>query len=238
MKIEIWSDFVCPFCYIGKHLLDQAIETFNEKEQIELIYKSYELHPDAESNGNISMQEMIAGKMGISVEEAASMNERVKAHAASVGLDYQVDSMKQTNTLDAHRLLKYAETVGLASAYTARLFKAHFTESVFIGDNKNLLRLAEEAGLDRVQAEQILSSEAYLDDVRRDQLEGQTLGVRGVPFFVFNRKYAISGAQPLELFQETLERVWKEENHLPIERLSEPNGDVCTGDGCEIEEKE
>ena len=94
MKIEIWSDFVCPFCYIGKHLLDQAIETFNEKEQIELIYKSYELHPDAESNGNISMQEMIAGKMGISVEEAASMNERVKAHAASVGLDYQVDSMK------------------------------------------------------------------------------------------------------------------------------------------------
>ena len=238
MKIEIWSDFICPFCYIGKRLLDQAIEAFNHKEQIEVIYKSYELHPDVESDERIAVHEMLAGKMGVSVEEASAMNERVKAHAASVGLDYQFDSMKQTNTLDAHRLLKYAETAGLASAYTERLFKAHFTESVFIGKKENLLRLAEEAGLNRIQAEQILSSDAYLDEVRRDQLEGQTLGVRGVPFFVFNRKYAISGAQPLELFQETLDRVWKEENHLPSEYEIEPNGDVCTGDGCEVGEKE
>ncbi|WP_455675172.1 DsbA family oxidoreductase [Pradoshia sp.] len=238
MKIEIWSDFVCPFCYIGKRLLDQALDTFEHKEQVEVIYKSYELSPDAKSDESISVHEMLAKKMGVTAEEAKSMNNRVIEHAASVGLHYQFDSMKQTNTLDAHRLLKYAETVGKASVYTERLFRAHFTESAFIGSRETLLRLAQEAGLDQVRAEQVLSSDAYTSDVRRDQLEGQTIGVKGVPFFVFNRKYAISGAQPLELFEETLNQVWNEENNLSAGPRIESNGDVCTGDSCEVEEKE
>lgn len=236
MKIEIWSDFVCPFCYIGKRLLDQALDSFEHKEQVDVIYKSYELHPDVKSDESISVHEMLAKKMGVSTEKAVSMNNQVREHAASVGLQYQFDSMKQTNTLDAHRLLKYAETVGKASVYTERLFRAHFTESEFIGSHETLLRLAHEAGLDQVRAEQVLSSDAYAADVHRDQLEGQTIGVKGVPFFVFNRKYAISGAQPLELFKETLNQVWSEENNFSAGSRIEPNRDVCTGDGCEVEE--
>ena len=238
MKIEIWSDFVCPFCYIGKRLLDQALESFEHSDQVDVVYKSYELHPDAKSDESISMYEMLAKKMGVSAEEAASMSDRVKEHAASVGLRYQFNSVKQTNTLDAHRLLKYAETVGKASVYTERLFRAHFTESAFIGNHETLLKLAHEAGLDQVRAEEVLSSNAYESDVRRDQLEGQTLGVKGVPFYVFNRKYAISGVQPLELIKETLNQVWEEENNLSSISQIEPNGNVCTGDSCEVEDKE
>ena len=238
MKIEIWSDFVCPFCYIGKRLLEQALDSFEQRDKVEVIYRSYELQPDAKSDESISMHEMLAKKLGVPTEEAVMMNDQVREHAATVGLDYQFDSMKQTNTMDAHRLLKYAETVGKASVYTERLFSAHFTESAFIGSRETLLRLAHEAGLDQVRAEEVLSSDAYAPDVRRDQLEGQTIGVKGVPFFVFNRKYAISGAQPLELFKETLKQVWNEENNSSEGHRIEQNGNVCIGDGCEAEIKE
>ncbi|MED4015617.1 DsbA family oxidoreductase [Sutcliffiella cohnii] len=238
MKIEVWSDYVCPFCYIGKRRLEQALQTFPQKDKVEVTFKSFELQPHLPSDPNVSVHEMLAKKMGATIEQAKSMNEQVIQSAASVGLAYNFDSMKQVNTLDAHRLVKFAEQRGKAAELTERLLSAHFIESQFLGANETLISLAEEVGLDRDEVQQVLSSNAHLEEVRQDQVEGQQLGVQGVPFFVFNRKYAISGAQPLEVFTQTLTKVWEEENGAtPLQQVQSTTGATCTDDGCEIPEK-
>ncbi|SEB20923.1 Predicted dithiol-disulfide isomerase, DsbA family [Thalassobacillus cyri] len=237
MKIEVWSDFVCPFCYIGKRRLEQALETFAHKEDVELIFKSYELQPQLPSDENVSVYEVLANKMGTTVEQAKAMNNQLVETAKTVGLDYNFDHAKQTNTLDAHRLFKYAEKQGKGLVFTERLLRAYFTESRFLGRPATLIELAEEVGLDGEEAEEVLVGDDFLEDVRNDQREAQQIGVQGVPFFVFNRKYAISGAQPPELFQETLEKVWKEENETPsLQQVQTSTDAACTDDSCNVPE--
>lgn len=237
MKIEVWSDFVCPFCYIGKRRLEQALEEFDHKNKVEVSYKSFELQPHLPSDKNVTIHEMLAKKMNTTPEQAKAMNQQIIASAATVGLAYQFDEMKQTNTLDAHRLVKYAETKGKGSELTERLLSAHFLESQFLGEQETLLSLAADVGLNREEASKVLSGSEYLDDVRMDQQEGQQLGVQGVPFFVFNRKYAISGAQPHEAFVQTLKKVWEEENQSsPLQHIHSDSEASCTDDGCEITE--
>ncbi len=236
MKIEVWSDYVCPFCYIGKRRLEQALETFQHRDKVEVTFKAFELQPNLQSDPTISLDEMLAKKMNVSVEQAKAMNKQMIANAATVGLVYNFDEMKQTNTRDAHRLVKFAKTEGKEAALTERLLSAHFTESKYLGDSEVLLDLAEEVGLDRNQSKEVLSSEAFLEEVLQDQQESQQLGVQGVPFFVLNRKYAISGAQPLDTFVKSIEKVWEEENQLsPLEQL-QPSAEsgICTDDGCEV----
>lgn len=237
MKIEVWSDFVCPFCYIGKRRLEQALEEFGHQDKIDVSFKSFELQPHLPSDQNVSIHEMLAKKMNTTPEQAKAMNQQVIASAATVGLDYQFDEMKQTNTLDAHRLVKYADSVGKGGELTERLLSAHFLESKFLGEDETLLDLATEVGLNREEASKVLSSSDYLDDVRLDQQEGQQLGVQGVLFFVFNRKYAISGAQPHEAFVQTLQKVWEEENQSsPLQHIQTDSDATCTDDGCEVPE--
>ncbi|MEH7383389.1 DsbA family oxidoreductase [Bacillus sp. JJ1533] len=213
MKIEVWSDFVCPFCYVGKRRLEHALEHFPNRDQVEVEFKSFELDPNAKPYSGESIHELLASKYGTSVEQAKQMNENVGQQAAEVGLDYNFDKMKHTNTFDAHRLAKYAATVGKEKEMTEILLQSYFIEGKLISDHEVLADLAESVGIERQAVLDVLKDEKnYANDVRIDESIAQQIGVTGVPFFVINQKYSISGAQPTSTFLGALQQVWKEEN--------------------------
>jgi len=210
MKVEIWSDYVCPFCYIGKRRFELALQQFSNKQSVEVEYKSFELDPGALRDGNPGVHDMLAAKYGMSKEQAVANTNQITRQAKELGLDYDFDRMIQTNTFDAHRLTHFATQKGKHAEMTERLLKAHFTDTLHIGNRETLADLAAEVGLDRAEALQALTEGAYAEEVRADEQEAGQLGVRGVPFFVINRKYAISGAQPSEVFLQALQKAWDE----------------------------
>ncbi|MRG86109.1 DsbA family oxidoreductase [Salinibacillus xinjiangensis] len=242
MKIEVWSDFVCPFCYIGKTRLEQALDRFPHQNDVELEFKSFELDPNAQEYNGKSIHEALASKYGMSVEEAKRANEGVGKQAADVGLTFNFDNMKPTNTFDAHRLAKFAKEQGKEKEATNKLLYAYFTESKNLSDEDTLADIAEDTGLNRETAlEVIRDKNAYANDVRIDENLAQQYGVQGVPFFIINQKYAISGAQPLETFMNALEKVWEEEHPKPIfEDLSGDgaNDAFCADGSCAVPEKD
>jgi predicted DsbA family dithiol-disulfide isomerase len=240
MKIDVWSDFVCPFCYIGKRRLEEALNQFPNKDQVEVEFKSFELDPNAEKYNGQNIHEALAKKYGMTVEQAKEANENVGRQAAQVGLTYHFDEMKPTNTFDAHRIVKYAKTVGKEAELTEKLLFSYFTESKNIGEHDTLADIAASVGLNREEVFTVLQdSSAYKNDVRMDEALAQQYGVRGVPFFVINQKYAISGAQPTETFINALQKVWQEEHAItPLQDLSSNNeGAICTDDHCDIPSK-
>lgn len=210
MKIEVWSDYVCPFCYIGKRRLEEAIEQTGLGDKVEVIFKAYQLDPNSPKESDESMQVGLAEKYGMSIDEAKKMTDNVGEQAKSVGLNYDFDKMTPANTFDAHRIAKLAEQEGIAPAVTERLLKAYFIEGEKIGREDVLLRLAEEAGVVRDRVKEVLDSDEFSDDVRMDVAEAGQIGVKGVPFFVIDRKYAISGAQPAEVFADALRKAVNE----------------------------
>ncbi|TMN22509.1 DsbA family oxidoreductase [Lentibacillus cibarius] len=239
MDIEVWSDFICPFCYIGKRRLELALDQFPHKKKVAVTYNSYELDPNAERNPGKSIHELMAEKFGMSVEEARKSSEELGRQANELGLTYNFDTMQHTNTFDAHRVAQYAKNKGKEHAVTERLLRAYFTDSERISDHDTLARLAADAGLDRGNVRALLKRNDYADDVRIDEKEAAQLGVQGVPFFVFNSKYALSGAQPLDVFKEVLEKVWEEEQSEPSLQSLTPKKSkttYCTDEGCKIEE--
>ncbi|MFC2947877.1 DsbA family oxidoreductase [Virgibacillus sediminis] len=237
MKIEVWSDFVCPFCYMGKRRLENALENFTHKNDVILQYKSYELNPAAETMPVQNIHEYLAETKGMPVEEAKAMNESVGRQAAELGLDYNFEKMQHTNTFDAHRVAQYAEEQGKGREMTERLLRAYFSEGKLISDHAALIELAEEVGLDADAVTTLLKVDDYAIHVRGDEEQARQIGVQGVPFFVFNEKYAISGAQPEEVFKEVLEQVWEEENSTPDLEIFKPKKKAettyCTDEGCE-----
>lgn len=240
MKIEVWSDFVCPFCYIGKRRLEKALNDFSHKENVTVEYRSYELNPSAEITSTKTMHELIAHKYGISVKKAQAMNENISNEAKEVGLTYHFDTMQHTNTFDAHRVAQYASRNGKGIEMTERLLYAYFTESLVISDHKTLVKLAEEIGLNGREVAEILSSNDYINQVRYDEKQAQQIGVKGVPFFVFNETYGLSGAQRPEVLKEVLEKVWEAENNEQGSQSFHPKKSqtsYCTDEGCEIKEK-
>ena len=204
MKIEIWSDFVCPFCYIGKRNLEAAIQKFKlENGQdipLEIVYRSFELDPNAQKDGNLPTKEMLMKKYGLSAERATLTLEDLTATARSAGLEYHMDRTIQTNTLDAHRLLQFAKQQGYAEVLTERMFKAHFTEGLHIGDKNVLLELALEVGLMVDEVIKVLDGNDFTEAVRADEKSAHNLGINGVPYFLIDGKLAIYGAQPSESF--------------------------------------
>ncbi|MEI5906999.1 DsbA family oxidoreductase [Bacillus spongiae] len=237
MKIEVYSDFVCPFCYIGKRRLEEAIERSSLQDEAEVTFKSFELDPNSPVNTDLTIHEILAKKYGTSIEQAERMSEGVGQQAAATGLNFRFDNMIPTNTFDAHRLAKYSSTKGKEAALTEELLKAHFTDSKHIGDHETLLDLAEKVGLDRGESKAVLEGNDYHESVRGDESEAHTIGVQGVPFFVINDKYAISGAQPTEVFVGALEKVKEEEKQaskLQPLTSTEEKGMVCDDNGCEI----
>jgi len=213
MKIEVWSDYLCPFCYIGKRKFENALVQFPHRDSVEVVFRSFELGPDAPRDPGISMDQILTSKYGMSLEQAKAANDNVASQAQTVGLTYHFDTMIPTNSFDAHRLTHYAAAQGKANEMQERLFQAYFTDSLHIGDRETLAQLGAETGLDRNEVSAMLASDQYAQDVRADEQEGSQLGIKGVPFFVINRKYAVSGAQPSEVFLEALQKAWSEDHN-------------------------
>jgi len=208
MKIEIWSDIVCPFCYIGKRRFENALANFDQKDQIEVIYRSFQLNPDINTDTNKSVVQYLSEAKGVSLEKAGEMTEYVTQQATIEGLDYQMDHAVVANTFRSHRLLQLALAQGLQLETKERLLKAYFIEGRNIDDIPTLIELSNEIGLTYV--EKTLQSDDYSHEVKRDILESKQIGIQGVPFFVFNRKYGVSGAQESKVFAEAIEQSFKE----------------------------
>lgn len=233
MKIEIWSDYVCPFCYIGKRTFELALKQSGFESQAEVSFKAYQLDPDAPNDSNISAYENLAKKLGQTVEQAKEMTQDVAAHARTVGLQYNFENMVHTNTFAAHRLAKWAESLGKEAEVTEKLLHSYFIESKNVGNADVLIDLAEQAGLPRQEAQAVLASDRFTAEVKQDLEEARQIGIQGVPFFVVNRKYALSGAQPLETFIEAIIEIAEEEGIRPAGKRLGKKTTYCTGDSCD-----
>jgi predicted DsbA family dithiol-disulfide isomerase len=210
LKVEIWSDVVCPWCYIGKRRFERALELFERRDQVEVAYRSFELNPQAPHDEGTDLETRLASKYGVSLEEARAMNQRVVEAAAGEGLDYRLDIARPGNTFDAHRLLQLAAGEARQIALKERLMRAYFTEGRPIGVPDVLGELAVDVGMDGPRSRQVLGGDEFGDAVRRDEREAAELGISGVPFFVIDRRFGVSGAQPPELLAQALEHAWRE----------------------------
>lgn len=211
MKIEIWSDIICPFCYIGKRKFELALQDFEHKDAVTIEWKSFQLDPTMERQEAGTIDQYLSEKKGMPMEQAKQMSQQVANMAIEVGLDYHFEKAIPTNTIQAHQLLHFAKHHNKQDEMKERLLQAYFTKGEDIGDKNQLGKIAKELGLDEKEAVESIDSSAYTNEIEVDQYHAQQIGVRGVPFFVFNNKYAISGAQAVETFSELLEKVWKEE---------------------------
>lgn len=210
MTIEIWSDVVCPFCYIGKREFETALAQFAHKDGVTVVWKSFELDPDAPTRSEHDMYGMLVSKYGGTRDDAKARVQGVVDRAKTVGLEYRMDKAVIGSSFDAHRLIQFAKTKGKGGEAEERLFKAYFMEGVHLADQASLVRLATEIGLSGEEASAMLASTRFTEEVRTDEREAQQLGVRGVPFFVIDRKYGVSGAQQSAHFLGALEQAWKE----------------------------
>ena len=232
MKVEIWSDVMCPFCYIGKRRFEDALQQFEHKDAIEIEWKSFQLNPDLETDPAININQYLADKKGWTIDHAQQMNDHVTKMAAEAGLTYNLDKAVVANSFKAHRFSHLAKSKGLGIAAEEALFKAYFTDSKNIDDNDTLIELGRQIGLDADEVKQVLESNAYAADVKLDIEAAQYLGIQGVPFFVLNNKYAVSGAQAVPVFEQTLQKAytdWQLENPKP--KFETIEGESCTPDG-------
>jgi predicted DsbA family dithiol-disulfide isomerase len=210
LTVEIWSDVVCPWCYIGKRRFEAALEQFEHAEEVTVMWRSFELDPEAPRQVDGSASERLAAKYGMSVERAEGLHAEMTERAAAEGLDFRFDLARGGNTFDAHRLIHLAATYGHQAAAKERLMRAYFTEGAAISDPETLIALMAEVGVDAGEARDVLVGDRFAEDVREDeQLAGQ-LGIQGVPFFVIDRRFGVSGAQPPEALVAALERAWGE----------------------------
>ena len=211
MNVTIWSDFVCPFCYIGEAHLAQAIAELDFGKEIEIEYKSFLLNPEAKYDSNKSYLQSLADDKGMPVEQAAEMTQRVVDMGAQAGLAIDFEQAKYAPTQDAHRVFQYAKETGKGNEFFARFYQAYFTEGQNLGEAEVIVTLAKEVGLAEEKVRAILASEDYQEAFYGDIQQAQTIGVQGVPFFVLANKYAVSGAQPAELFKQALTQAWQEQ---------------------------
>ena len=228
MKVEIWSDVMCPFCYIGKRRFEEALVDFEGRDEVEIEWKSFQLNPHLKTNPNISIHDYLAEIKGWQPEYAKQMNDQVTEMAAQVGLHYDMDRAVVANSFDAHRFAHLAKKHGKGPEAEEALFKAYFTEGKNIADHETLAELGASIGLEADEVRNVLNSDTYAQDVHQDIYEAQNLGIRGVPFFVLNNKYAVSGAQPALVFLSALEKShgeWKQGPQIINE------GDSCDIDG-------
>jgi predicted DsbA family dithiol-disulfide isomerase len=200
--IEIWSDVVCPWCYIGKRRLEHALADFEHADEVEIVWRSFKLHPDTPTGQAIPTRQYLTSRFG---PQASQMTDRVAAIAKEEGLDFDFDRALAVNTFDAHRLLHLALAEGVQDRAKELLLRAHFTEGADLSDPDTLVALMKEAGVSEDQARAVIDNpDEYAKDVESDIEEARALGANGVPFFVIDRKYGISGAQPVEVFRQAL----------------------------------
>ncbi len=231
MKINIWSDIRCPFCYIGKRKFEAALEKFPHKDEIEVIWRSFQLDPNLKTRTDISTYDYFAEIKGKSREEAVQMHQYVNEIATQVGLDFDFENAIVANSFNAHRLIQFARTKGLGDEAEELLFKSHFTDGKNIDDKGVLMEIGISLGLEEAAVKEVLASDAYTKEVQEDELRARSIGVRGVPFFVFNDKVAVSGAQSPEVFLETLNKSWAEYEEERDKELTVVEGQSCSTDG-------
>ncbi len=230
LRIDVWSDIACPWCYVGKRRLEAALAEFPHRDAVELVWRAFELDPTAprDLGATPPYAARLARKYGASVAEAQQMIDRMTATAAVDGLEFHFERIRPGNTFDAHRLLHLAHERGLQDALKERLFRAYLSDGEPIGDPATLVRLAGEVGLDSEQAAAVLAGETYAREVRADEEEARRLGIRGVPFFVFAGRHAVSGAHPAEALLAALTTAWAD-----VQGQQETlEGAACGPDGC------
>lgn len=207
IEIEIWSDIMCPFCYIGKRNFETALQNFSQRSDVVIRWKSYLLDPELVTDSTKSIHQHLAQSKGWTLEYAKEMGDYVSNMAKEAGLNYDMNRIKVANTFNAHRLIQLAKQSGKANELEELLFKAYFTEGKNLDDSNVLLNLGEAAGLEGARVKDLLNSKSFSEDVWNDLKEAETIGVGGVPFFVFNRSFAVSGAQSSETFLNALNKV-------------------------------
>ncbi|MCC6185725.1 MAG: DsbA family oxidoreductase [Chitinophagaceae bacterium] len=232
MVVEVWSDILCPFCYIGKRKFENALSSFSGKDKIKLVWKSYQLDPSLASHSTEPYSAHLQKTKGWSASQTKEILANVTAMASEVGLQYQWDKAVLSNSFTAHRFSHFAASMGKQDAAEEALFRAHFIEGKDIGNHEVLANIAVLLGLDKAQTLQMLASEAWTKEVQTDISDARKFGVSGVPFFVFDRKYAISGAQDEKVFLSTIEKSfaeWQQENKSA--KLEIIEGKTCKPNG-------
>ena len=235
LKVEVWSDVVCPWCYIGKRRFEAALARFDHRDEVELVWRSFELDvsapPSSAEEGTYA--ERLASKYGCSVTEAHVMIDNMTVTAAQEGLDFHFDLARPGNTFDAHRLLHLALEHGRQDELKERLDAATFTEGSPASDHSALRALAKQVGLPEVEVDAVLTSERYSDAVRADEAQARAYGISGVPFFVIDGRYGISGAQPADAVLQTLDKAWSQRPPLTLV-TPESAAPSCKGDSCAV----
>ncbi len=209
LEVEVWSDLVCPWCYLGRARFESALSAFPHRDNVEVTHRSFELDPGTPRGTTSTLAEWLATRYGDRADAVRAGEQRLAEMAAELGLPYRVDRL-HGNTRDAHRLIQLGVDRGVADDLVPRLFRANFAEARSIFEPAALIEIAAEAGLDPVEAGDVLEGTAYAERVRADEQLAAEIGINGVPFFVLDRAYGISGAQPAATFSTVLERVWQE----------------------------
>ncbi len=243
MKVEVWSDVVCPWCWIGKRQLEAALERFEHADEVEVVWRAFELDPtavsaaaDAAADESPSYAERLAGKYGTDVAAAQQMIDTMVARGADVGVDLRFDRAVAANTADAHRVIHLAAHRGgaaLQDAVKERLLRGYFTEGQAVGDHDVLARLGADAGLDARDVRGVLASDVFVAEVRNEEAEASALGATGVPFFVVDRRYGVAGAQPADALLEVLETAWAQRPQL-VSVTPAGSAAACGPDGCTV----
>jgi predicted DsbA family dithiol-disulfide isomerase len=236
MRVEIWSDIACPWCYVGKTRFEKALDAFPHRDEVEVVHRSFELDPGRAKGDIQPVIKMLTKKYGMSEAQAQAGEENLGTQAAAEGLDYRTRDRDHGNTFDMHRLLHFAKERGRQDELIGLLYKANFAEErTVFNDDERLVELAVDAGLDADASREVLADpKAYADEVRADEREAAELGANGVPFFVLDRKYGVSGAQPAEVFAQALTQAWGERPPLKLIQDGSAGAEACGPDGCAV----
>jgi predicted DsbA family dithiol-disulfide isomerase len=230
LELEVWSDIACPWCYVGKRRLESALKRFPHAAEVQLVWRSFELDPSAprERPRDVSHVEFIARKYGMPVAQAQKSTDHLVSLARAEGLSFDFARIRSGNTFDAHRLVHLGRERGVQDAVKERLLKAYFEQGELMSDHGTLVRLGTEAGLKAEEVTDLLAGDTFAAAVRADETQARELGISGVPCFVFDRQFGVSGAQSSDVVLSALERAWAERKVLP--KFAE--GAVCGPDGC------
>jgi predicted DsbA family dithiol-disulfide isomerase len=242
MKIEIWSDIACPWCYIGKRRFEAALAEFPHRDQVEVQWRSYQLDPSVPEHYDGTELDYLSKRKGMAPDQVTQMFDHVAAQAKGEGLNYRFDAVVVANSFTAHRLIHLAAANGKQDVAKERLLSDHFEHGKDIGSPGYLASVGADLGLDAGEVAELFSTDKYADDVRRDFAEARALGISGVPFFVIDRKYGLSGAQPAASFTMALEQAWQESHPLVMvggkagtkQGAETDNADACGPDGCPV----
>jgi predicted DsbA family dithiol-disulfide isomerase len=232
MKIEIWSDVACPWCYIGKRRFEAALAEFPHRDSVEVQWRSYQLDPGLPEHYDGTELDYLSTRKGLAPQQVSQMFEHVAAQAKGEGLEYRFDTVVVANSFTAHRLIHLAAAHGSQDAAKERLLSDHFEHGKDIGSQEYLTALGQDLGLDAADVEELFSTDKYADDVRLDFQEARALGISGVPFFVIDRKFGLSGAQPSETFTAALNQAWQDTH--PLVLVNAADGEACGPDGCAV----